>query len=207
MSRIFGLLLGLYLSFRSLSEEEANDRFDEVDENNDDIVTWPEYLREMYDMDSEDEPGIKMPIFDENSDDVNKQLIEDDKVVFETADLNKDGHLTRDEFVLFISPEEHPIMLPIILNQTLRDKDTDNDGVINFQEFLGDSARDHDKAWLIAEKERFDSEHDKDGDGLLNGNEILSWIVPSNEYVAAFYLFLHSFCWLILIRIFFSAVM
>lgn len=166
-----------------MSEEEANDRFDEVDENNDDIVTWPEYLREMYDMDSEDEPGIKMPVFDENLDDVNKQLIEDDKVVFETADLNKDGQLNRDEFVLFISPEEHPIMLPIILNQTLRDKDTDHDGLINFQEFLGDSARDHDKAWLIAEKERFDSEHDKDGDGLLNGNEILSWIVPSNEYV------------------------
>lgn len=171
-----------FLLFRSLSEEEANDRFDEVDENNDDIVTWSEYLREMYDMDTEDEPGIKMPVFDENSDDMNKQLIEDDKIVFETADLNKDGHLTRDEFVLFISPEEHPIMLPIILNQTLRDKDTDHDGVINFQEFLGDSARDHDKAWLIAEKERFDSEHDKDGDGLLNGNEILSWIVPSNEY-------------------------
>lgn len=171
-------------SFKSLSEEEANDRFDEVDENNDDIVTWAEYLREMYDMDSEDEPEIKLPVFDENTDDVNRQLIEDDKTVFEAADLNKDGRLTRDEFVLFISPEEHPIMLPIILNQTLRDKDTDNDGMINFQEFLGDSARDHDKAWLIAEKERFDSEHDKDGDGLLNGNEILSWIVPSNDDVA-----------------------
>lgn len=146
-------------------------------------MTWAEYLREMYDMDSEDVPNVKVPVFDNNLDAVNTQLIEDDRVVFETADLNKDGQLNRDEFVLFISPEEHPIMLPIILNQTLRDKDTDHDGMINFQEFLGDTARDHDKAWLIAEKERFDSEHDKDGDGVLNGNEILSWIVPSNEYV------------------------
>lgn len=166
-----------------MSEEESNDRFDEVDENTDEFVTWAEYLKEMYDMDSEDEPGVKVSVLDNRIDSENKQLIADDKVVFETADLNKDGHLDREEFVLFISPEEHPIMLPIILNQTLRDKDTDNDGVISFQEFLGDSARDHDKNWLIAEKERFDSEYDKDGDGLLNGNEILSWIVPSNEYV------------------------
>lgn len=137
----------------------------------------------MYDMDSEDEPGVKVSVLGDRIDSENKQLIADDKVVFETADLNKDEQLDREEFVLFISPEEHPIMLPIILNQTLRDKDIDNDGVISFQEFLGDSARDHDKNWLIAEKERFDSEYDKDGDGLLNGNEILSWIVPSNEYV------------------------
>lgn len=133
----------------------------------------------MYDMDSEDEPGVKVPVGLESE---NKILMADDKEVFEAADLNKDGQLNREEFVLFISPEEHPVMLPIILNQTLRDKDTDKDGVISFQEYLGDSARDHDKAWLIGEKERFDSEHDKDGDGLLNENEILSWIVPSNEY-------------------------
>lgn len=164
-----------------MSEEESNDRFDEVDENGDDVVTWAEYIKEMYDMDSEDEPGVKVSVIDDQLESENKQLIADDRVVFETADLNKDGNLNREEFVLFISPEEHPIMLPTILNQTLRDKDTDKDGVISFQEFLGDSARDHDKSWLIAEKERFDGEYDKNGDGLLNGNEILSWIVPSNE--------------------------
>lgn len=115
-----------------MSEEEANDRFDEVDENDNEIVTWKEYLHEMYDMDSEDDPDHKLSLLDEENNSDHKQLIADDKVVFEAADLNKDGHLTRDEFVLFISPEEHPIMLPIILNQTLRDKDLNHDGKISF---------------------------------------------------------------------------
>lgn len=165
---------------RSLSEEEANDRFDEVDADTNEIVTWREYLKEMYDIQS-DEGSDKLEIEISEQSLEQSQLIEDDRAVFLAADLNKDGELNRDEFVLFISPEEHPQMLPIILNQTLRDKDKNGDGKIDFQEFIGEGARDHDKEWLIAEKERFDSQYDKDQDGTLNGNEILSWIVPSNE--------------------------
>lgn len=43
------------------------------------------------------------------------------------------------------------------------------------------SAKSHSKEWLLAEKEKFDSEFDKDKDGILNASEILSWVVPSNE--------------------------
>lgn len=50
-----------------------------------------------------------------------------------------------------------------------------------FQEFLGNRARDEDKEWLIVEKEKFDHEHDKNHDGLLEKDEIMSWLVPSNE--------------------------
>lgn len=163
-----------------MSEEEANERFDEIDQDNNDIVRWFEYLKEMYDIDSEDGlEKIDIEIADQGLEQT--QLINDDRAIFFAADLNKDGVLNRVEFVLFISPEEHPQMLPIILNQTLRDKDMNRDGKIDFQEFVGDGARDRDKEWLIAEKERFDGQFDKDHDGILNGNEILSWIVPSNE--------------------------
>lgn len=160
-------------SFKMLAEEEAADRFEDIDEDNNEKVTWTEYLKDTYGMDSDEED-----ILDTENED---KLIADDKLMFNGSDLNQDGWLSNEEFVLFISPEEHPQMLPIILEQTLRDRDLNNDGKIDFQEFIGETGMDKDKEWLIVEKEKFDSEFDKDRDGVLNGNEILSWVVPSNE--------------------------
>lgn len=163
-------------SFKKLSEEEASERFEELDENADGKVTWDEYVRDVFDM----EPGK------EDSLPVEQKLMwDDDREMFFTADLNKDGVLNSEEFVLFQSPEEHPEMLPLILQQTLRSKDTNKDGVIDFQEFIGGEAQDHDKEWLLVEKDKFDNDYDKNKDGYLAGNEILSWMVPSNEEVAS----------------------
>lgn len=104
--------------------------------------------------------------------------------MFNAADRNKDAKLDAEEFVAFSHPEEHPEMLPIILQQTLRDKDLNNDGFIDFQEYLGDRGISQDKDWLIIEKDKFDHEYDKDHDGKLNSSEILSWVVPSNDEIA-----------------------
>lgn len=101
--------------------------------------------------------------------------------MWKAADVNGDGVLNSSEWVAFSHPEEHPAMLPLILEQTLRDKDKDGDGAIDFQEYVGDRGMEHDKNWLQVEKSKFDEDLDKDGDGKLKGNEILSWVVPSNE--------------------------
>lgn len=101
--------------------------------------------------------------------------------MFKAADKDGDGVLIIDEFVRFNNPEEHPEMLPIVLRQTLADKDMNGDDKIDFQEFMGDSARDKDKEFLLTEKDKFDNDFDKNKDGFLTGNEILSWMLPSNE--------------------------
>lgn len=118
---------------------------------------------------------------DDQSTEEEKKLVKDDKKMFEMADVNADRKLTGVEFTMFLSPEEFPEMLPIILDQTLRDKDLNKDGKISFQEFIGESAKHHDKEWLVVEKEKFDTDFDKDQNGMLTGHEILSWVVPSNE--------------------------
>lgn len=168
-------------SFKKLAEEEAADRFEEMDQDNNDQVTWKEYLLDVYAMDDE---NYKKEIIDFDSYDEEQKMIKDDKEMFDGADLNKDGVLNPEEFNLFQNPEEHPQMLPVVMEQTMRDKDTNRDGKIDFKEFIGETAEHHDKEWLITEKERFDKDYDLNSDGVLAGNEVLSWIVPSNDVVA-----------------------
>ncbi|XP_059477375.1 reticulocalbin-2 isoform X2 [Neocloeon triangulifer] len=161
-------------SFRMLSEEEAQERFEDIDENKDGKVSWEEHLEDTYggtivDDLKQHEPNVKM--------------LKDDKELFDTADKNKDGYLDKNEFPLFSSPEEHPEMHDIILNHTLEDKDTDKDGFVTFQEFVGEKGS-HDKEWLLSEKEKFDSEFDKNKDGRLDKAELLSWVVPSDDEIA-----------------------
>lgn len=44
--------------------------------------------------------------------------------------------------------------------------------------------KEQDREWLLTEKDKFDNDHDVDRNGILDRNEILSWIVPSNEDIA-----------------------
>lgn len=162
-------------SFRMLTQEEAEERMQDVDTNGDGKVTWDEYVSDTY--------GVGEDSEQQEIEEENEELIADDKVMWEAADANLDGLLEGDEWVAFSHPEEHPAMLPIILNQTLRERDTDNDGSISFQEYIGERGKNHDKQWLLVEKDKFDRELDGNKDGKLTGNEILSWMVPSNEYV------------------------
>ncbi|XP_034097385.1 reticulocalbin-2 [Drosophila sulfurigaster albostrigata] len=169
-------------SFKKLSEEEAADRFEEIDLDGDDKITWKEYLLDTYAMEDED---FKKEVIDFDSYEDEQNMIKQDKEMFNAADVNKDGVLTMEEYVYFQNPEEHPQMLPILLEHTMQDKDTNHDGKIDFQEYVGQAAAHHDKEWLVTEKERFDKDHDINGDGMLTGNEVLSWIVPSNTAIAS----------------------
>nr|CAD7439409.1 unnamed protein product [Timema bartmani] len=165
-------------SFSMLSGEESQDRFEDADENQDGVVTWGEYVADTYGIRGSEEEDDE-PEFGEDAED---KLISDDRIMFHAADGNNDGLLDKLEFVKFTHPEEHPEMLPVILEQTLAEKDLDQDGSISFQEYIGQrEGRQHDKEWLVTEKDKFDQELDKDSDGRLNSAEILSWVVPSNE--------------------------
>lgn len=86
--------------------------------------------------------------------------------------------------MVFNKPEEYAQMSLIILKQTLNNKDLNADNVIDFDEFIGQKANRHDKEWVTITKKIFYKEYDKNGDGVLADNEILSWIIPNIDAIA-----------------------
>ena len=121
-------------SFKSLSEEESREKLTEVDLNKDEEVTWEEYLTETYGLDND----VSSDIFADKEHAEERKLLKNDKDLFITADLNKDGKLNVKEFLAFTHPEEAPHMLDTILKQTLEEKDLNKDGFIDFQEYIGE---------------------------------------------------------------------
>ncbi|KAF9803618.1 hypothetical protein SFRURICE_018548 [Spodoptera frugiperda] len=85
---------------------------------------------------------------------------------------------------VFTNPEEHKEMHQFLINQTLREKDLNKDGSIDFNEYIGERGNQQDKVWLISEKDKFDNDLDLNKDGIIDLQEIHSWIIPDNDEIA-----------------------
>ncbi|KAJ8726039.1 hypothetical protein PYW07_000737 [Mythimna separata] len=164
-------------SFINLSREEAQERLVEADEDRDGAVSWPEYLHDAFGVDTEEDVGP-----DDAGD--SGLLLQEEKAMWAVADSNSDGILELDEFQVFTNPEEHADMHPFLINQTLREKDTNRDGRIDFNEYIGERGNQQDKGWLISEKEKFDHDLDLNKDGVIDLPEIHAWVIPNNDEIA-----------------------
>ncbi|XP_013192981.2 reticulocalbin-2 isoform X3 [Amyelois transitella] len=163
-------------SFIKLSKEEAEERMNEVDSNKDGLVTWPEYMQDAFGADDDEEAGPG------DTGDTG-MLVREEKLMWAIADVDGDGALNFEEFKTFSNPEEHEVMFPFLVNQTLKDKDEDKNGKLDFHEYVGSRGRHEDKSWLVSEKEKFD-DLDLDGDGKLDEKEVKKWVIPDNEEIA-----------------------
>merc|ERR1719414_1934951 len=76
-------------------------------------------------------------------------------------------------------------MIRPVLTLTLKAKDKNGDGKVDFQEYVGDRGKDQTKDWLTQEKERFDEDLDKNKDGSLDDAEIIAWVIPDNNEIAS----------------------
>nr|XP_020664322.1 reticulocalbin-2 [Pogona vitticeps] len=172
-------------SFRRYIVEDTKQQFAECDKNGDGDVSWEEYNIQMYDhvIDFDEDTTLK-----DAEEESFRQLHLKDKKRFEKA--NKDGMsgLNLDELIAFEHPEEVEYMKEFVIQETLEEHDKNGDGFVSLEEFLGDYRRDptahEDPEWILVEKDRFSNDYDKDKDGKLNPEELLSWVAPNNKGIA-----------------------
>ncbi|CAD5206514.1 unnamed protein product [Bursaphelenchus okinawaensis] len=163
----------VYKSLMSLDEEETRERFEEVDQDHNGKVTWKEYVTEAFG--TEDGKGL---------DPEYNKLMEEDRIYFDAADLDKDGALSEQEFITFQNPEHHPHMHTALIKNTLSEKDVDKDGRISEKEFLGEIYEQPQSEFYVTEKSRFKEEYDRNKDGYLDGEELVDWLIPNLHTVA-----------------------
>ena len=111
-------------------------------------------------------------------------MIERDLRRWQKADLDSDNKLNKQEFQSFLHPEDVEHMRDILVLETLEDMDTDKDGILSVDEYIGDMYKElpggREPHWVTQEKTLFGTERDKDGDGFMNFEEVKQWIVPDD---------------------------
>lgn len=155
-------------NLKAFSLEECEDIFEEMDSDKDGQVTWKEET-----MDTFEQLG-------DGSSDVMENIngMASDNKLFSLADRNGDGGLDIVEYDYYLHPEEYSVMVPLLIEDALAVKDTNRNGVIEFEEFL-DGLVDDNKLFL-QEKAKFEDQLDKNRDGVLSSDEILSWSISNN---------------------------
>ncbi|MFH4975930.1 hypothetical protein AB6A40_002639 [Gnathostoma spinigerum] len=162
-------------SMLSLDDEETKERFEELDNDRDNFVSWKEYITDAFpeEMDENEQPDAE-----------DMKLINEDKLYFQAADVDGDGKLSQNEFNAFQNPEYHPHMHDTLVKVTMLEKDKNKDGRIDRSEFLGEIGENPDSEWYTVEKNRFEEEYDVDKNGYLEGDEIKHWLIPDVQLTA-----------------------
>jgi len=137
-------------------------------------VSWESYKEDVYGLVDEDgEGGYNF-----------KPMMDRDYRRWQKADADNDGKLTKLEFQAFLHPEDAEYMRDILVIETLEDMDTDKDGSLSMDEYIGDMYKelpgDGEPDWVTQEKTLFGTERDKDGDGFMSFEEVKQWIIPDD---------------------------
>ncbi|XP_075461145.1 reticulocalbin-2 isoform X2 [Ascaphus truei] len=172
-------------SFKHYTLEETKQQFVEYDKDGNGIVSWDEYNIHMYDRVIEYDENT---ILEDEEEESFRLIHLKDKKRFDHADRDGVLGLNLTEFTDFEHPEEADYMSDYVIEGALEEHDKDGDGFVSLEEYLGDYTKDpganEDPEWLVVEKDRFSNDYDKDGDGKLGPQELLSWIVPNNQGIA-----------------------
>ena len=170
--------------------EDVDRRWKRYDEDADGLVSWEEYKNNSYRYahvrPEGDAAATKMAARGESR--------------FREADRDGDGKVNREELAAFLHPEHFEHMKDLLVLEALEDLDTNGDGHLDLDEYLGDMLRymgaeqagggpgpgeQHDPAehpWVMKARQHFTEVVDKNKDGRMDKAEIREWILPNTDY-------------------------
>ncbi|CAI9740976.1 calumenin-B-like isoform X1 [Octopus vulgaris] len=158
---------------------DSNERWKDYEFLDTDKLDWETFKKKTYGFTEEDiKPTDEKAVY--------KEMITRDKRRWAYADLDKDNHLTKTEFMHFLHPEEADHMRDIVVLETLEDIDKDKDGKVSLEEYITDiygnededDEDEDDPDWVNEEKEQFHNFRDKNKDGFLDKAEVTEWLIP-----------------------------
>ncbi|XP_076472167.1 calumenin-like isoform X2 [Babylonia areolata] len=144
----------------------------------DNTLSWPSYQKRTFGYD--DDPNVKGSRTEAYADMINR-----DRRRWDKADKNRDGRLSKEEFMDFLHPEDAEHMRDIVVMETIEDIDKDKDGMIDLEEYIADmwpnrENADEEPDWVKSERKQFHTYRDQNKDGKLDSAEVKRWILPDN---------------------------
>jgi len=142
---------------RRIAEKEIDTVMDEIDISpHDGHASLQEYMDD-----------LEKHVNDEDTAAVNQhvELRSTELEKFKLADVDEDGSLNRNELINMVSPGMNDKIFEISTLSELRQKDSNNDGVLSEEEFWGDH---------VGQQGEF-QKLDKNGDGVIDLGELKLW--------------------------------
>ncbi|GBP79596.1 Calumenin [Eumeta japonica] len=162
-------------------DEDVDRHWRQHNPSNDETIPWETYRKNVYGfMDGMDEKELQS---DSNEAYTYSNLLKRDRRRWHHADADENDALNRTEFAAFLHPEENPLMRDIVVLETLEDIDTDKDGKVSLEEYIGDvykpdSDDEEEPDWVKQEREQFTGYRDTNKDGYMDEHEVKAWIAP-----------------------------
>lgn len=150
---------------KAIAGKDVSAILEEIDTDKDGKLSLQEHLNDLHQQaDGGDEAEMKEL--------ESRKVVETAK--FKAADVDKDQILSAHEVASLFYPETNPAVLEVVVQDTMKMKDKDGDGVLSAKEFWEFGEEDGEEQ--LSEEEMQDFQKlDKDGNGVLNMEELRAW--------------------------------